>query len=93
MPDSTKPATGALIMEQAVQIESTVAEILQMLQTHTGAAVTRQATLEKQIGDLTKDTHYYGDQLIKVYHDLNKNLRRLSEQLDRVLVDEEDRAA
>jgi hypothetical protein len=92
MPNDGKPATGPLIMEHIVQIESTMDDLRTLFETHTGAAVQHRVTELKAIEDLTKDLHYYGDQLIKVYHDLNKNLRRLSEQLDRLVQAEQEKA-
>ena len=93
MPDNGKPATGPLIMEQVVQIESTMDDLRQLFEAHAGAAVLHRKTELKAIEDLHKDTQYYGDQLIKVYHDLNKNITRLNEQLDQVLQASHEKAA
>jgi hypothetical protein len=93
MPDNGKPATGPLILQHVIQTESTIADLLKLFEAHAGAAVEHRKTELKAIEDLHKDYHYYGDQLIKVYHDLNKNIKRLNEQLDLVLRAEREKAA
>ncbi|MDQ2995440.1 MAG: hypothetical protein M3R61_00065 [Chloroflexota bacterium] len=82
MPDSTNPATGPLIMEQVIQIAATMQALTQLLETHTGAAADHRKAELQAIEDLRKDTAYYGDQLIRAYHNLNARVRVLTEQID-----------
>lgn len=93
MPDSGKPATGPLIMEQVVQIVSTMEDLRKLFEVHTGAAAQHRAIVLKELDEIHKDLHYYGGQLIKSYHSINTSLRRLTEQLDRERLAEEERLA
>ena len=93
MPDEGKPATGPLIMEQMVQLVSVMDDLRQIFETHTGAAVQHRETELQKFEDLSKDIHYYGSQLVKVYHDLNANVRHLTELLERAQLHEEEQLA
>lgn len=89
MPDSKAPATGALIMEQVLQVDSTTKQLLQLAESHASAAIAHRKAELQALEDLTKDTHYYGDQLIRAYHTLNTKIRQMSERLDAALEERE----
>jgi hypothetical protein len=76
-----QPAVEAAILDRLLKIEDHVASIRVLMEVHAGAATQRQQDLLAAIAAAEQTNHYYGKELTKAYHRLERLYRRLEEQL------------
>lgn len=74
-------AIEATIVDKLMKIEDHVSTIRTMIEDHAGAAAQRQREVLAAIRAAEETGRYYGDQLSKSYHRLERLYRRLDEQL------------
>lgn len=76
-----QPAVEAAILDRLLKMEDTVGDIRTLLEAHVRAAHQRHQTLLAAIEGTEQAQKYYGEELIKAYHRLERLYHRLDAQL------------
>ena len=76
-----EPAAGAAILDTLLKIEDHVATMRTLLEGHTSGAIERQRAVLAAIQGAEQTSSYYGKELVKSYHRLERLYRRLDEAL------------
>jgi septal ring factor EnvC (AmiA/AmiB activator) len=76
-----QPAVEAAILDRLLKIEDHVSTMRTQLETHISGAGQRQSDLLAAITEVEKAQKYYGDQLIRSFHRLERLYKRIDQQL------------
>jgi hypothetical protein len=75
------PAAVAAILDRVMQIEDHVSTIRTLLESHIAGAAQRQRDVLAAVEGTEKAQKYYGDQLVKSFHRLERLYHRIDQQL------------
>ena len=75
------PAATAALLDRLLKLEDTVGDIRTLLEAHVRAAQQRHLALLAAIEGTAQAQKYYGEELIKAYHRLERLYHRLDAQL------------